>query len=208
MKRKNFTLIELLVVIAVIATLAGMLLPALNKARGKAKQIACANQLKTLGLAFVMYRDSYNDYIPHGQGGSLSNWANVLARDFFRKGNPASPKAWDWAYVEKGYTCPSYVGAKGWLNYGSNPRISESFSNIKKHGQVRHPSSALNLADVGASRTLTGTYSDPDFYINPVTSGGHNGYRHNKGVNVLYFDAHVYWQKKYIDNVKTFWNMN
>jgi prepilin-type N-terminal cleavage/methylation domain-containing protein len=78
--RRGFTLIELLVVIVIIAILAAMLLPALAKAKARAQNIRCVNNLKQLGLANRMYCDDFSDHLayPNWDGGNAGNPAGWL----------------------------------------------------------------------------------------------------------------------------------
>jgi prepilin-type N-terminal cleavage/methylation domain-containing protein/prepilin-type processing-associated H-X9-DG protein len=153
-KQKKFTLIELLVVIAIIAILAGMLLPALYKARGKARTISCANNLKTLGLAFVMYADD-NGYYPYGGSGTNLSWMNFIAP--YIGANVTSLGEYETTAKVDVLKCPSdanprltsypSLAGKGGLSYASNAHLTRGVN-----GNEQNPASISQVKD--ATRTV------------------------------------------------------
>ena len=182
---RGFTLIELLVVIAIIAILAAILFPVFARAREKARQTACLNNVKQLSLAVMQYVQDYDEVLPAS----------------YYPGNPADSNAWYekiQPYVKNTQVqvCPSERSRAigyGWnydfIGYGSSTSIR-----VYALADIEKPAETIMMADAGNYVI----YSPSRYGYQPspgVTTYDYNvaGLRHNDGAILGFVDGHAKW---------------
>lgn len=206
-ERRIFTLIELMVVIAIIAILAAMLLPALNKARGSALNIKCNNNLSQLSRYMLLYADDNNDHLHYSVGTTYANSYGVYSAtpkpfisyvggsaEFYRDRKNYQP-----------YACPApkILQSDSYLyyNYGFNYYLGYYPVNNK---MTRHKYFSQTMMFGDKANYISG-YTDMPYYFQRYSSAsakeGFNwGRRHNLKSNIVYLDGHTEQREKIPDS--------
>ena len=221
-KQKNaFTLIELLVVISIIAVLMAIMMPALNRVRQQGQAVVCSSNLKQLGVGFILYSQTYEDFIPpvNTLSGKMINRQNfpawcaqlgiangplswritvlpVILNSSVRNASQAYEEFGE--YAQQNFSCPSVPkSTPQWISYAQNSDIDGW-----KSASIRRPAETVMAVDVDR-------YDDVVYAQLWLNSDEHAdtperiGRRHplGEGFNVLFVDGRVERSMSEDDNI-------